>query len=82
MNLYILNKRNDLEGADNPWVTIYDKYDSFLVSAENETNARIIAASYAADEGSSAWADSKYSTCEILVPIQKECLIMSSFNAG
>jgi hypothetical protein len=76
MNLYLLV-------ATAP--VYYDCYDSFVICAENEEEAREIAQASGADETNWGktpfWTSSKYSTCELLTPKEKG-VVVSSFNAG
>ena len=83
-----------LPPGDDPWEEPWDKYFSFLIRAETENEARIIAQSRAADEDGQhhddptpawaniAWLSAKYSTCVELTPDGESGVVMSDFNAG
>ena len=60
----------------------YDEFDSFIIRAENETEARVIAAENCADEGTTVWLDSRYSTCKEINKEGEKEVILSSFKAG
>jgi hypothetical protein len=62
--------------------TAYDSYDSFVVVAENEAEARELAANSAGDEGSITWRDPLLSDCEEMLPTGEKRIILGSFNAG
>ena len=74
MNLYRLS--TDCGG--------YDSYDSFIVAARSEEEARKFANEQHADEGP-VWVDSKLASC---VVIGRACssvaagIVLGSFNAG
>lgn len=77
MNLFLL-KPIHTEG-DDPWSYEYDACFGFVVRAENETEARLLAHNNAGDENddcdgvgrrksntTTPWLDPKYSTCVVL----------------
>lgn len=74
MKLYFLSR---LHGCTN-----YDQYDSFVVRAENENRARIIASGEAGDEGPESWIDTEETSCTELACAGAERVILGSFNAG
>jgi hypothetical protein len=74
MKLYYLSRLN---GCTN-----YEQYDSFVVRAENENKARIIASQRAGCEGPAAWTDTEETSCEELRRDGRERVILGSFNAG
>ena len=49
-----------------PWSPWYDKSFGFVVRADSETEARLLAAENCSGEGENAWLDEKLSFCEIL----------------
>lgn len=75
MTLWILRPVEDLPHGDNPWDPWYDKAFGFVVRAESERQARMIADEQACDENrgefmesriaatKNPWLDPKYSTC-------------------
>ena len=70
MKLYKLSPIEDLQD-DNPWRPWFDKCFGIVVRAENELQARRLAASKAGDESSDCkdgnpWLYAKYSKCEII----------------
>jgi hypothetical protein len=75
MNIYHLNRTGSIG---------YDEYDEFIVAAESEEMARIIASSAHADEGSDVWLNRKTVDCTLLKPedFTESQIISSSFNAG
>lgn len=61
----------------------YDSYDSFVIEARNEAEAREIAGASAGDEGSEVWFDEEKSKIEELIPSTTSTgIILGSFNAG
>lgn len=70
MPLFIL-KRTDAVG--------WDEYDSYVVRAKNEAEARKITKE---DAYESSWAEDKDVTCERLSVRGKSEAILGSFNAG
>ncbi len=48
------------------WTPWYDKAFGFVVRAKTEKDARTFAAQQAGDEGSKAWLEPSFSTCEEL----------------
>lgn len=64
--LYLLKKRNDVFYPDSPWGKPHDCVMSMVVRASCVSNARSIASQYCGDEGSEAWVNSKWSTCEFV----------------
>ena len=94
MKLWILRPRRDLEEGNDPWKPWYDKSFGFIIRAETETQARVIADSNGADENrgeflrqkiadtKNPWLSAMYSTCEILSSEGNEELIMHDFAAA
>lgn len=60
MKLWILKPIDDQSGPWEPW---YDKTFGFIVRAESEEQARVLAAEQCGDEGPDAWLDESLSTC-------------------
>ena len=65
MNIYLL-ERNDLVG--------YDEYDSIVIAANNETQAREIA--------KETWGNQEDVNCENVSNPKEAGLILASYNAG
>ena len=59
----------------------WDSYDSFLIRADCECKARVLANETHGSEGP-IWVDSKASTCERISDKGKEEILISSYNAG
>lgn len=75
MKLYLL-RRMDSVG--------YDEYIGFVVSADNETEAREIASEQFADEGKDKW-HSQLDVSATLIALnstQPKGIVLESFNAG
>ena len=78
MKLWILRPVEDLKNSDNPWEPWYDKCFGFVIRAETEQDARLIANRNAGDENrgtflnkkiadtKTPWIDPKYTTCKEL----------------
>lgn len=60
----------------------YDEVDAFVIRAETEEQARLIAYGRAGDEGGETWRNPEYSTCEELTADGAQGIILRSFNAG
>lgn len=65
----------------------YDSYNSFVVRAESEKNARKLAAESKGDENYisrpvSFWESPDFSSCEELTALGPEEIVVGSFNAG
>lgn len=76
MKLYLL-KRTDGTG--------YDEYYAYVIAAENETQAREIAAGNAADEGEAVWHSQLDCSVTLLAlnSTRREAgIVLDSFNAG
>ena len=59
MKLWLLRPIEEISD----WVPWYDKAFGHVVRAEDETDARKLAATEAGSEGEDAWLNSKKSTC-------------------
>lgn len=78
MKLWLLAAREGLPEGDNPWSPWNDACIGFIVRAETETDARILAQMQSGNESSGVWLgqivantktpwlEPKYSTCEVL----------------
>lgn len=76
MKLYLLT-RNDKTG--------YDEYLGYVIAADNETQARDIAAANAADEGVEVWnsqLDCNVTLLAINSTKREAGIVLESFNAG
>ena len=60
----------------------WDSYDSFVVRADTEETARILASHKAADEGADTWLNPELSSCNELLANGKTEIVLGSFNAG
>lgn len=62
----------------------YDVYDAFVILAENESEARRIAADNSAGEGSEIWMSNTHSSCTVIgVSDEREPgVVLGSFNAA
>lgn len=59
----------------------YDQYDSFVIEATSENEARQIATE-AGGDNAHVWQDHKRTTCEPLVLAGANRVVIGSFNAG
>jgi hypothetical protein len=73
MKLFLLKR----DGSD----IGYDQYDSFVIIAKNEEEARNIADNSCGDEGR-IWNNKDLVSCDIILPKGSSGIISSSFNAG
>jgi hypothetical protein len=73
MKLYLLKQKGRYS---------YDEYDSKLVRAENETQARFVASLKPGDEGEATWLLDCYSSVEEVTQEGPSEQIIGSFNAG
>lgn len=64
MKLWLLKRRKGLCASESPWIPSYDKAKGFIIRAESCGAARSMASARAIDEGSEAWLDKRFSTCE------------------
>jgi hypothetical protein len=86
MKLWILrvNEDRSVEYPD-PWHPSYDKFHGFLIRAESEERARILADRNGGDEnnkGQHPWLNSEFSTCEELSVDGVEEILISDYLAG
>jgi hypothetical protein len=72
MKLWILEPVDD----NKLWKPWYDKAFGFVVRAQSEGEARLLAAKMCGDEKENAWLDSANSTCIELLPDGKEGVII------
>jgi len=97
MKLWILRPIDGLAEDDNPWEPWYDKIFGFVIRATNEDEARQFAHKNAGEENrgecgefsqkrvtntATPWLDSKYTTCDELIPEGVPGLIMQDFYAA
>jgi hypothetical protein len=75
MTLWILRPVTDWK----PW---YDKSFGFVVRAENESAARVIASENAGDEGAAAWLKSEETTCQELTADGPATMILRDFASA
>lgn len=72
MKLWFLTGRDEIKELEsreeNPWYDRYDQVHEILVRAENEVDARAIAAEYQSYVQKEAWLDPKFSSCEEITP--------------
>lgn len=93
MKLFILRPKYDLKDEDNPWKPWYDKCFGFVISAENEEEARNIAHENGCDENrgwfcdrkisntQSPWKEEKYSSCKELIDMEKGIIMADIASA-
>lgn len=77
MKLWILER-----SPFQPAMVIYDASNGFVVRAEDETRARLLASQHKGDEGASTWMDPALSSCRELTVDGPEQMILRDFNAG
>lgn len=93
MKLWQLGQRKDTNivkdergydeyAPDSPWRLVYDRAHGFIIEAETEGQARIIASENKGDEGEDAWLNPKWSYCIELKPDGNPGVIMCDFHAG
>jgi hypothetical protein len=93
MKLWILKPQTITRNRDNPWHVNWDCAIGFVVAAETEAEARMLAQKSGGDETNHekqnfdktfpAWLESKYSTCEELTASNVTAgVVMCDFNAG
>lgn len=81
MRIYILKPITNLRL--DPWSPWFDKAFGFIVQAEDNRSARILAASDAGDEGGDAWLNNKFTSCvELLVDDGPAEVIMKDFASA
>lgn len=94
MMLWLLRPKEDLPEDDNPWDPWFDKVFGFVIRADSEMEARVIANGNAGDENyerfsvekasntTTPWLESKYSTCEQLNQDGQSGMILRDFCAA
>jgi hypothetical protein len=83
--LWLLRNKIFSMNAENPWDPWYDKVFGFVISAETEFEARLIANEHAKNENDNniyPWLDATYSTCVELIPQQKKGIIIRDFRGA
>ena len=78
MKLWLLRPAKDLP-AGNPWDPWYDKSFGFVVRADTETAARVMARDEAGDEGGASWMDLAKSTCTELLPAGEPGVVIQDY---
>ena len=78
MKLYLLRPKED----NTIWKPWYDKTFGFVVRAESESEARLLASEESGEEGDKAWLDGRYSTCEELTSKGKSEVVIKDFAAA
>lgn len=73
MKLYMISRTEDIG---------YDEYDSFVIAAESQEQARQIAADANGDEGRAPWLDSTRSICREIDAKSEKGIVLRSFQAG
>lgn len=79
MKLWLLAPIESNSTAWKPW---YDKSFGFVVVAETEERARIVASDKHGDEGIVPWLDTTQSSCTELIAGDKEKVILRDFAAA
>jgi len=94
MKLYLLKALPRAEGVRDPWEPHWDTARRFVVRAENETIARLIAVNNQGDEGydagqddprdilNSPWVNPEFTSCEELTADGARGLIVRDFLNG
>jgi hypothetical protein len=73
MKLWIIRRR---EYAD------WDEYEAFVISAETEERARLLAKEEALEAEKKIWLDPEYTTCHELTVDEPEGVVLADFHAG
>ena len=74
LKLWLLRPVEDLPDSDDPWEPWFDKVFGFVVRAETESEARVLAQAEAGaekmdencDDTRTPWLEARYSTCDEL----------------
>lgn len=85
MNLWLLRPVDKLPKNDNPWEPWYAKAFGFVVRAETEQDARVLADKGAVDEnrsGKHPWLNTRYSTCVKLNHKGQSKIVMRDFASA
>lgn len=83
MKLYLLRPATNIL-KNSPWDPWYNKAFGFVVCADNETDARMLATAQAGDEvhyNPTAWTDPRLSTCVELTADSPAGVIARDFHA-
>ena len=92
MKLWLLRPREDIREND-PWEPWYDKTFGFVVRAETEQDARMIANASGGDEtgpishdtyrhGGDPWLSPEFSSCEELSPTGTAQMILADHHSA
>ena len=65
-----------------PWDPWYDRAFGFVVRAQTEQEARVLASTEAGDEGGSSWQDEDKTTCYELTAEGFSCVVLRDFWAA
>lgn len=65
-----------------PWEPWYDKAFGFVVRADTEAQARLLASAQAGDEKAAAWLDASLSRCEELTDDGEASVVMQDFASA
>lgn len=93
MKLWLLRPVKGLKESQDPWSPWYDKAFGFVIRAQTEGQARLIANAEGGDEtgpakhyvyrtGGDAWLDAALSTCEELTPTGKTGVVIRDFASA
>lgn len=84
MKLWLLESRDDLTMANDPWWRKYDCFIGFVVRSESAENARKLANELAKNDpiDRPVWLDDRYSTCTEVTQNGDEDLILASYKNG
>jgi hypothetical protein len=75
MKLWILKVKNGVYIG-------YDKFDGFVIRAENSRKARLLASAKVEARQSDIWLRPTISSCKELSPSGKSAIVFESFRAG
>ena len=81
MKLWLL-RPIDEDSEDSAWNPWFDKAFGFVVRAETELAARLVASARHGDEGGAAWLLREQSTCDELMPSGVEEVVMIDYRSA
>ena len=81
MKLWLL-RPIDEDSEDSPWTTGYDMAFGFVVRAETELAARLVASARHGDEGGTAWLLREQTKCEELRTSGVEEVVIMDYGAA
>ena len=79
MKLYLLSMTKDGRKA---YSCTYDYYDSFVIRAKSQKEARSMAYAKATTREQDMWLESKHSVCKEVTSKGDSVILAASFNAG